>query len=72
MAPLITPRGVSRTVVVALAAGLLAVAAACGTPSASKTRLSIATGGTGGVFYPYGGGIAKVISESIPERGSHR
>lgn len=25
-------------------------------------RLSIATGGTGGVYYPYGGGIAKVIS----------
>jgi TRAP transporter TAXI family solute receptor len=31
-----------------------------------KTRLSIATGGTGGVFYPYGGGIAKVIEEHIP------
>jgi TRAP-type uncharacterized transport system substrate-binding protein len=64
MAPL-TPqtmtRGASSTAVVALAAGLLAVAAACGTPPASKTRLSIATGGTGGVFYPYGGGIAKVI-----------
>lgn len=29
-------------------------------------RLSIATGGTGGVYYPYGGGIAKVISESLP------
>jgi TRAP transporter TAXI family solute receptor len=29
-------------------------------------RLSIATGGTGGVYYPYGGGIAKVISENIP------
>ena len=29
-------------------------------------RLSIATGGTGGVFYPYGGGIAKVIDEHIP------
>ena len=29
------------------------------------TRLSIATGGTGGVYYPYGGGIAKVISENI-------
>ena len=29
-------------------------------------RLSIATGGTGGVYYPYGGGIAKVISEHIP------
>ena len=33
---------------------------------AGKTRLSIATGGTGGVFYPYGGGIAKVIGEHIP------
>ncbi len=32
----------------------------------AKQRLSIATGGTGGVYYPYGGGIAKVISESIP------
>jgi TRAP transporter TAXI family solute receptor len=32
----------------------------------SITRLSIATGGTGGVFYPYGGGIAKVIGEHIP------
>jgi uncharacterized protein len=29
-------------------------------------RLSIATGGTGGVFYPYGGGIAKVLSEHLP------
>jgi len=32
----------------------------------SIVRLSIATGGTGGVFYPYGGAIAKVIGESIP------
>jgi hypothetical protein len=29
-------------------------------------RLSIATGNTGGVYYPYGGGLAKVISQSIP------
>ena len=28
-------------------------------------RLSIATGGTGGVYYPYGGGIAKVISDNL-------
>jgi uncharacterized protein len=34
--------------------------------SGSVVRLSIATGGTGGVFYPYGGGIAKVIGEYIP------
>ncbi|HLG54948.1 MAG TPA: TAXI family TRAP transporter solute-binding subunit [Vicinamibacterales bacterium] len=31
----------------------------------AKRRLSIATGGTGGVFYPYGGGIAKVITDSL-------
>ena len=30
------------------------------------TRLSIATGNTGGVYYPYGGGLAKVIGDSIP------
>ena len=30
------------------------------------TRLSIATGNTGGVYYPYGGGLAKVISETLP------
>lgn len=30
-----------------------------------RQRLSIATGGTGGVYYPYGGGIAKIISEHI-------
>ena len=47
------------------------VAGACGSQSPEgrhpgKVRLSIATGGTGGVFYPYGGGIAKVITEHIP------
>ena len=34
--------------------------------SGAKFRLSIATGGTGGVYYPYGGGIAKVITEHVP------
>ena len=34
-----------------------------GTPA---QYLSIATGGTGGVYYPYGGGIAKVLNESLP------
>ena len=50
-------------------AGLLSVAVclgACGAPAAPVHRLSIATGGTGGVFYPYGGGIAKVLSTSLP------
>lgn len=31
-----------------------------------KTRLSIVTGGTGGVYYPYGGGLAALIGKSIP------
>jgi TRAP transporter TAXI family solute receptor len=47
---------------------LLAIPAAsgCGSKGPRKLRLSIATGGTGGVFYPYGGGIAKVITEHVP------
>jgi TRAP transporter TAXI family solute receptor len=52
-----------------LGAGLACVAAACGSTSNSEggvRRLSIATGGTGGVFYPYGGGIAKVLTEHLP------
>jgi uncharacterized protein len=28
--------------------------------------LSIATGGTGGVYYPYGGGLAKILNENLP------
>jgi TRAP transporter TAXI family solute receptor len=28
-------------------------------------RLSIATGNTGGVYYPYGGGLAKIIGDSL-------
>jgi len=31
-----------------------------------SVRLSIATGGTGGVYYPLGGGMANIISKYIP------
>jgi uncharacterized protein len=31
-----------------------------------KTRISIATGGTGGVYYPLGGGLAAMISKHLP------
>lgn len=52
------------------AAVLLGLTTACGSGEGTSTpsvrRLSIATGGTGGVYYPYGGGIAKVIGESLP------
>ncbi len=47
-------------------AGLLLIAsAACGDGSRGRF-LSIATGGTGGVYYPYGGGLAKVLNEHLP------
>jgi TRAP transporter TAXI family solute receptor len=49
---------------------LLAVSlvfAAFPVPAQQKTvRLSIATGGTGGVYYPLGGGLANVLSKSLP------
>ena len=53
-----------------ICAGLACVVAACGSTGSGSEggvrRLSIATGGTGGVFYPYGGGIAKVLTEHLP------
>lgn len=45
----------------ALLAGPLGAAVA-----APQIRLSIATGGTGGVYFPLGGGLARLISRSIP------
>src|SRR3954454_7592655 len=45
----------------------LVVAAAFALPAnAQKTRISITTGGTGGVYYPLGGGMANVLSKYIP------
>jgi uncharacterized protein len=31
-----------------------------------KTRISIGTGGTGGVYYPLGGGLAAILSKYVP------
>jgi TRAP transporter TAXI family solute receptor len=49
---------------------LVVLVGACGESTSGGNggvrRLSIATGGTGGVFYPYGGGIAKVLTEHLP------
>jgi TRAP transporter TAXI family solute receptor len=45
----------------------LSLFAACTDRGAPPARfLSIATGGTGGVYYPYGGGLAKVLNEHLP------
>jgi hypothetical protein len=49
----------------ALKALLLGAAVLAATPGVAqeKTNLSIATGGTGGVSYPLGGGMASVLSK---------
>ena len=58
---------VGRRLVLAALAAVVAVPLACVSPDSGglTMRLSIATGGTGGVYYPYGGGIAKIISEHV-------
>jgi len=48
----------------ALGAGLISVALAM--PVVAQNRISITTGGTGGVYYPLGGGMAAVLSKNVP------
>jgi uncharacterized protein len=49
------------------AALLLVLFCACSRGGAPSARfLSIATGGTGGVYYPYGGGLAKILNDKLP------
>jgi TRAP transporter TAXI family solute receptor len=43
-----------------------ALVLASGVALAQQKRLSIATGGTGGVYYPLGGGLANVLTSAIP------
>jgi TRAP transporter TAXI family solute receptor len=44
-----------------LAAGLLMAA----TPALAQEQLSVATGGTGGVYFPMGGGLAEIINNTV-------
>src|SRR5499427_8459928 len=44
----------------------LAALIATETSAQEKYSLSIATGGTGGVYYPLGGGLANVLSKYVP------
>jgi TRAP transporter TAXI family solute receptor len=47
---------------------MLALAALIAMPAMAqeKVNISIATGGTGGVYYPMGGGLANVLSKFVP------
>jgi hypothetical protein len=47
----------------ALTAAILALAVPA---AAQQNRISITTGGTGGVYYPLGGGMANVLSKNVP------
>ena len=49
-------------------AATAAAAAALALPAAAQqpTRISITTGGTGGVYYPMGGGMANILSKYVP------
>jgi TRAP transporter TAXI family solute receptor len=51
-----------RAILITLALALIALSA----QAEEKTRLSIVTGGTGGVYYPLGGAIANVLSKYLP------
>lgn len=47
-------------------AAVLALGLSAGAGAQDKVTLSIGTGGTGGVYYPMGGGLANVLSKTVP------
>ncbi len=57
---------VLRAIVVAVAALAISVSGLGAAFAGPTIRLSIATGTTGGVFFPVGGGIASIISKNLP------
>ena len=50
----------------ALAAITLVAAVSVAPDAAAQNRISITTGGTGGVYYPLGGGMANILSKYVP------
>jgi len=56
-----TQRTIVTTIAVAVAASLLSAAAV-----AQQKTIAIGTGGTGGVYYPLGGGLANILSKYLP------
>lgn len=55
-----------RTMISLLGTG--AVLSSIGLPALAETRyLVVGTGGTGGVFYPYGGGLAQLLSKKLAD-----
>ena len=55
-----------RPVVIAAAVSLLGVSLFAFGAIAQQKTIAIGTGGTGGVYYPMGGGLANILSKNIP------
>ena len=59
-----------RTMLLSIARSIAVVAIACAITSHAAAqqpnRISITTGGTGGVYYPLGGGMANILSKYVP------
>ena len=55
-----------KRMMVALTAVIAAFGLATAGAQQNKTRISIGTGGTGGVYYPLGGGLAALLSKHVP------
>ena len=56
-----TQRTIGATVAIAVATSVLA-----GVALAQQKTIAIGTGGTGGVYYPLGGGLANLLSKHLP------
>ncbi len=56
----------NKTGLVAAIVAVACLAAPAPAPAQQATNLSIVTGGTGGVYYPLGGGLANVLSKHVP------
>src|SRR5260221_216492 len=60
-----------KRVITALLAVIATFALATAGAQDKKTRISIGTGGTGGVYYPLGGGLAAALSKYVPRVEAH-
>jgi TRAP transporter TAXI family solute receptor len=49
------------------AISMLALVLSAGTATAKTTFISIGTGGTGGIYYPYGGGVAEIWTKYVKD-----
>jgi TRAP transporter TAXI family solute receptor len=55
-----------KRILAALVAAVALLGFATAGAQEKKTRISIGTGGTGGVYYPLGGGLAAILTKYVP------